>query len=124
MWAHAMKREVDRGLLGSWARRARIDAGYSSAEKAALAAHSAGIALTTAYLRGIESGAHKPGRELVVRLAALYRAIPPSEEAEGDRWLDEIRSAVAQGVEVGLVRALGQLGLGGPPPPPHRPRRQ
>jgi hypothetical protein len=118
-----MKREIDRGLIGSWARRARIDAGYSSAEKASAAAHAAGIVLTTAYLRGIEAGAHKPAHGLVVRLAALYRSIPPSEEEEGDRWLAEIRAAVAEGVEVGLVRALATLDVG-PKPPPRRPRRQ
>jgi transcriptional regulator with XRE-family HTH domain len=122
MWAHAMKREVDRGLIGSWARRARIDAGYSSAEKAADAARAAGVGLTTAYLREIESGAHRPARGLIVRLAGLYRAIPPSEEADGDRWLAEIREAVQEGVEIGLVRALSQLGLAGPQPPPRRPR--
>jgi transcriptional regulator with XRE-family HTH domain len=122
MWAHAMKSEADRGLIGSWARRARLDAGYSSAERASLAAHAAGISITTAYLRGIEAGAHKPSRDLVVKLAALYRSIPPSEEGEGDRWLAQIRSAVAEGVALGVARALAQLA--GPQPPPRRPPRQ
>jgi hypothetical protein len=102
MWAHAMKSEADRGLIGSWARRARLDAGRQ--------------------LRGIEAGAHKPSRDLVVKLAALYRSIPPSEEGEGDRWLAQIRSAVAEGVALGVARALAQLA--GPQPPPRRPPRQ
>jgi transcriptional regulator with XRE-family HTH domain len=119
-----MKSEPDRGPVGSWARRARLEAGYSSAEKAADAARRAGVHVTDGYLRGIESGAHKPASQLVVKLAALYRSIPPSEEGEGDRWLAQIREAVAEGVEVGLVRALGTLGLAGPPPPQRRPRRQ
>ena len=104
MWAAGMKREVDRGLVGSWARRARIDAGYTSAERAAAAAHRRGVEISPAYLRGVESGAHRPSRELVAELAGLYGVSPPSEDEESDRWLAEIRTAVGQAMDARLSR--------------------
>lgn len=99
-----MKTDADRGPIGAWARRARLAAGYTSAEKAAAAARAAGIEIDTAYLRGIESGAHKPGRDLQVLLAGVYRVSPPKVEAELDRMAAMIRDAVAEGVEMALVR--------------------
>jgi hypothetical protein len=120
MWTHHVKREVDRGLVGAWARRSRLDAGYTSAEQAAAKANAAGIEIKTTYLRGIESGAHRNvGRELIVQLAALYGVSPPEEAEEGDRWLAEIRAAVAEGVEIGLVRAFAQMSEA-PQPRRHR----
>lgn len=112
MWAVHMKTEAERGYIGTWARRSRLAAGFTSATIAGEAARAAGIDVTDVYLRGIESGAHRPARELVVQLAAFYDVTPPDADEERDRWLDEIRVAVAEGVEMGLVRALARLSEG------------
>ena len=102
-----MKTDEQRGPVGSWARRSRLAAGHASADSAARAATAAGLAVTTAYLRGIESGAHRPSRELVERLAAFYGAEPPPEDARPDDGaLAAILEAVAAGVEEGIRRAL------------------
>lgn len=104
MWAAAMKRDPDRGVVGAWARRSRIDAGFTSTERAAAAAKRAGIDVSPAYLRGIESGGHKPSRELVVALAGFYRAPPPTEATEADRWMTEVRDAVTTALDSRLAR--------------------
>lgn len=138
MWAGAVKREIDRGVVGAWARRARLDAGYTSSDKAAVEAARRGVELNAAYLRGVESGAHKPSREFVLTLAGLYGAIPPADDEESERWLTEIRVAVTQGVAEAmdarmerqelllarLERLLVRLGSGPttPRPQPTRPR--
>ena len=113
-----MKTDEQRGPVGSWARRSRLAAGHPSADSAARAATAAGLAVTTAYLRGIESGAHRPSRELVERLAAFYGAEPPPEDARPDDGaLAAILEAVAAGVEEGIRRALRPPSVASPAPP-------
>ena len=116
MWEHSVKSDADRGLIGAWARRTRLSAGFTSAEKAAAAARLAGVDIDTAYLRGIESGAHRPSREVIVNLAAVYGVSPPTAETEGDRLAALIRDAVAEGVEMALVRYSARLAEQEAPP--------
>ena len=99
-----MKRDPDRGVVGAWARRSRIDAGFTSTERAATAAKRIGIEVSPAYLRGIESGAHKPSHDLVTALAGFYRVNPPSEISEADRWIADVRAAVTEALDARLSR--------------------
>jgi hypothetical protein len=74
---HALKSDAERGPVGAWARHARLDAGYTSAERAVEAATAAGVHLTVPYLRGIEAGTNRAGKALLHELGALYGSDPP-----------------------------------------------
>jgi hypothetical protein len=122
---YAMKSDVDRGPIGAWARNARLSAGYPTAKSAIEAAHAAGIPVTLGHVQGIEAGWDRAGRDLLTRLGEFYGSDPPIAHPPplvSPEALDEIRSAVAEGVALGVARALAQLA--GPQPPPRRPRRQ
>jgi transcriptional regulator with XRE-family HTH domain len=119
-----MKSDEDRGPIGAWARAARIAAGYRSAEHAARAAEAAGIHVTLPYLRGIESGWHRPGRALLGELAEFYGSAPPislAGPAVAPEFLAEVRAAVAEGVAEGLARWEARRAASAAPPP-RRPR--
>jgi len=78
------------------------------------------------YLRGIEAGTNRAGKALLHELGALYGSDPPvaaPRPVVSPEALDEIRSAVAEGVALGVARALAQL-AGPQPPRPRRPPRQ
>ena len=129
-----MKSDDERGPIGAWARHARLAAGYTSAEHAVEGAAAAGIHITIAYLRGIESGWHRPGRELLIRLGELYGSEPPGVERSPENTLSpaqaaEIRAVVAEAVATAfdarlerLERLLGDPGAGPAPAPQRRPR--
>jgi hypothetical protein len=122
-----MKSDDERGPVGTWARTSRIAAGYTSAEHAVLAAAEAGIHITVPYLRGIESGWHRPGRMLLEQLATLYGSEPPVSHPPpqvSEELLAEIREAVAEGVALGIARAFDATVSSAPQPPQRRPRRQ
>ena len=72
-----MKSDAERGPVGAWARRAGLDAGYTSAERAVEAATVAGVHVTVPYLRGIEAGTNRAGKALLRQLGALYGSEPP-----------------------------------------------
>lgn len=122
-----MKSDAERGPVGAWARHARLDAGYTSAERAVEAATAAGIHVTVPYLRGIEAGTNRAGKGLLRELGTLYGSEPPVS-APGPvvppELLAEIRDAVAAGVARGVAQVLAELGSPGGQPPPRRPRRQ
>lgn len=126
-WHQAVKSDAERGPIGAWARHARIAAGYSSAEHAVEAATTAGIHVTVPYLRGIEAGTNRAGRELLARLGTLYGSDPPAEPPRGalsPEVLAEIREAVAEGVALGVARALDATARVEPSPRRRPPPRQ
>lgn len=105
-----MKTDDQRGPIGAWARRARLDAGYSSADKAVEAMRGRGIELELTYLRGIESGNHRPSRELVSAIGEFYGSTPPAE-AKNDAVLSngvvvEIKRTVESAVALAVAEAL------------------
>jgi hypothetical protein len=123
----AVKSDAERGPVGAWARRARLAAGYTSAEHAVEAATAAGFHVTVPYLRGIEAGTNRAGRELLARLGTLYGSEPPVSHPPpqvSEELLAEIREAVAEGVALGIARAFDATASSAPQPPPRRPRRQ
>ena len=134
-WAGTLKSDAERGPIGAWARHARLAAGYTSAEHAVEAATVAGIHLTVPYLRGIEAGSNRAGRELLGHLAALYGSSPPAEQERGalsPAQVAEIRAVVAEAVATAfdarierIERLLGDPGADPAPSPrrPPRPRR-
>lgn len=75
-----MKTPEQRGPVGAWAYDARIDAELSPelvSERLAIA----GVEVTPATIRGIESGNKKPSRQLLKALSALYGSHPPVRDA-------------------------------------------
>lgn len=131
MWTVAVKTDEERGPIGAWARRARIAAGYTSAEAATRAANEAGFDLKLVYLRGIEAGTNRPGRELLHHLADLYGTEPPVGHAPpvSEEWLEALEarllSVVSEAVARGVQRGLAQSAVDeGPLPRPSQSPRQ
>jgi transcriptional regulator with XRE-family HTH domain len=122
-----VKSDSERGPVGTWARHARLAAGYTSAEHAAEAATVAGFHVTVPYLRGIEAGTNRAGRDLLAKLGQLYGSEPPVSHPPSqvsEELLAEIREAVAEGVALGIARAFDATVSTAPQPPRRRPRRQ
>ena len=107
-----MARSTQPSAIGQWARRARRDAGFSSAEAAAQAA-----GVPPNWLRQLEAGYYqRPNPE---RLAALERLFgseapePPEEFSlrdEEDRR--EMAELLVEAYERGLAKGL-EIGRGG-----------
>lgn len=91
----AMKSPQERGPIGAWAFEARATAGMSVPEVlAALAARDHRV--RDATIRGIESGAKRPGRRLLALLAEIYSSDPPGEQAPAVANLGELADAIRQ----------------------------
>lgn len=104
------KSDLDRGPIGSWARIARLEAGYPSADKAAAAITAAGVPLDGAYLRGIEAGHHRPSSEILQALATLYGAEPPNVSSDiPSRLVEEIKRGTTEEVLAALEPRLARL---------------
>lgn len=100
-----MARAKRKTAIGEWAKAARKDAGYSSADKAAAAA---GIPPT--WLRGIESGhTRAPSPERIALLEALYKSTAPEPETRDDD-LELTAALTAQAAALmALTAAIGGL---------------
>lgn len=75
-----MKTPSERGVIGAWAYQARQEAGLS-VEQVAEAIGARGTAVSPATIRGIESGAKKPGAMLLRMLGTALGSTPPGVTA-------------------------------------------
>ena len=74
-----MKSPAERGRIGAWAYEARQDADLS-VEEVQERLLRAGHQVTTATLRGVESGSKQPSRRLLRALATVYGKAVPGEQ--------------------------------------------
>lgn len=101
-----MKSDSDRGVIGAWARNARIAAGHESAQEAVRAMAAVGLTVDLGYLRGIESGAHRPSKALMERLAAFYRAPLPEEDETFTFTRSDLERMLQEAARRGALLAL------------------
>jgi len=91
-----------RTMIGEWARRARREAGYASADAAA-----SKLGFPGTYLRSIEAGhIERPMADRIAALEELYGSQAPSlvepESAEEHRLAELLMEAYERGLREGL----------------------
>lgn len=75
-----VKTPEQRGVIGAWAYQARQEADLS-VEQVAAAITDMGQSVSTATIRGIESGSKKPGAKLLRSLGKVLASTPPDAAA-------------------------------------------
>ena len=111
-----MKTPAERGRTGAWAYEARQDADLS-VEQVQERLARAGHVVTTATLRGVESGSKQPSRRLLRALAAVYKKPVPGDTDEPPADQSDLAAAIRENTDM-LRKVLEALTARLPEPPP------